>query len=54
MQNGKVELRKGREVKEVPIEPLSPERSKPIAYMVEALRSGKPVEGMVGLDLNDR
>jgi predicted dehydrogenase len=52
MQNGKVELRKGRETKEVPIEALPPERSKPIAYMVEVLKSGKQVEGMVAVDIN--
>lgn len=52
MQNGKVELKKGRETQEVPIEPLSPERAKPVAYMVESLKSGKPVEGLVGIDLN--
>lgn len=52
MQNGKVELRKGRDSKELPIEPLPAERSKPIVYMVESLKSGKPLEGMVGLDIN--
>jgi predicted dehydrogenase len=52
MQNGKVELRKGREVKEVAIEPLPPERSKPITYMVETLKAGKQIEGMTAMDLN--
>jgi predicted dehydrogenase len=52
MQNGKVELKKGRDVKEVAIDPLPAERSKPIAYMVEVLRSGKPVEGLVAVDIN--
>jgi predicted dehydrogenase len=52
MQNGKVELKKGREVKELPIEPLPAGRSKPIAYMVEVLKSGKSVEGLVAVDIN--
>lgn len=52
MQNGKVELRKGRNTQEIAIAPLPPARSKPIAYMVECLRSGKPVEGMTALDIN--
>lgn len=52
MQNGKVELRKGRDVKELPIEPLPAERSRPIANMVEVLKSGKSVEGLVAVDIN--
>jgi predicted dehydrogenase len=52
MQNGKVELKKGRDVKVVPVEALPAERSKPIAYMVEVLKSGKPVDGLVAVDIN--
>ncbi len=52
MQNGKVELRKGRETQQVQIDPLPAERSKPVVYMVESLRSGKAIEGMTALDIN--
>ncbi len=52
MQNGKVELKKGRDVKELPIEPLPADRAKPVAYMVEVLKSGKSVEGLVAVDIN--
>ena len=52
MQNGKVELRKGREVREVALEPLPTERSEPIACMVNAIRANKPIEGMTALDIN--
>ncbi len=52
MQNGKVEVRKGRETQNVAIEPLPAERSKPIVYMVDRLRSGKPIEGMTAIDIN--
>lgn len=52
MKNGKVELRKGRQSEAVKIEPLAPERAEPIAYMVSCLREHKPVEGMVGMDIN--
>jgi predicted dehydrogenase len=52
MINGKVELRKGREAREVPLPALPPERSEPIAYMVNCLRAKKPVEGMVSLPIN--
>ncbi len=52
MQNGKVELKQGRESKEVPIEPLPADRSKPVVYMVASMKSGKPLDGMVGIDIN--
>ncbi len=52
MQNGKVELRKGRESKEVPIDPLPAERAKPVTYMVETLKAGKQIEGMTAMDIN--
>ena len=53
MQNGKVELRKGRgQPREIKIDALAPESSEPIAFMVNTIRTGKPIGGMVGLDLN--
>jgi predicted dehydrogenase len=52
MQNGKLELRQGRESKEVPLEPLPPERSEPIRFMVEAIRRNRPIEGLTALDIN--
>lgn len=52
MMNGKVEQRKGRETREVAIEPLPPERADPISYMVDAIRNHKPIEGLVALDVN--
>ena len=52
MQNGKVELKKGREAKELPIAPLPADQSKPVTYMVQVLKSGKAVDGIVGIDIN--
>lgn len=52
MQNGKVELRKGRDSKEVAIEPLPPEKMKPVTYMVETLKAGKSIEGMTAMNIN--
>jgi predicted dehydrogenase len=52
MQNGKVELRKGRETQNVAIEPLPANRSKPVAYMVDTLKSGKQIEGLTAMDIN--
>lgn len=48
----KVEYRKGRDVQQIAIQPLPPERSEPITYMVNCLRAKKPVEGLVGLPIN--
>lgn len=36
----------------VQIAPLPPERSEPIAYMVDRLRSGQPLDGPSALDIN--
>jgi predicted dehydrogenase len=47
-----VALRQGRESKDLPMEPLPPDRAEPIAYMVSALKNKKPIEGMVALDIN--
>ncbi|MDQ6676000.1 MAG: Gfo/Idh/MocA family oxidoreductase [Acidobacteriota bacterium] len=52
MQNGKVTEKAGREVKEIPIEPLAPEDADPVSYMVSRMRSGKAIEGMTALDIN--
>lgn len=53
MQNGKVELRKGRgEPVTVDLPALEPENAEPIAHMVNAIRTKKPLGGMVGLDIN--
>lgn len=53
MTNRGVELRKSRgPAEEVKVEPLSPERSEPIAFMLNAIQSGKPIEGLTALDIN--
>jgi predicted dehydrogenase len=54
MQNGKVTLRKGQRSPEeqVPVEALVPAHADPIAYMVDRVRTKKPVEGIVAIDIN--
>ena len=52
MTNGKVEVRKGRDTSAAPITLLAPENAEPIAHMINAIKSGKPLEGMVGIDIN--
>jgi len=44
--------RKGRESKELTIDPLPPERAEPIAYMVNAIKEHKPIEGLTAIDIN--
>ncbi|MFN0166495.1 MAG: Gfo/Idh/MocA family protein [Bryobacteraceae bacterium] len=48
----KVELRKANHTQDVPLDPLPPGRGEPIANMIQAIESGKPLEGLVGMDMN--
>jgi predicted dehydrogenase len=53
MRSGRVDLRKSRgQAQEVPLAALPPERSEPIAYMVNAMKEGRPLEGLVALPIN--
>lgn len=53
MKHGSVELREHRAAaKQLPLKPLPPERSEPITYMIHCLRSNKPLEGLVAIDIN--
>lgn len=53
VRNGNVELRKGREnATALSLDPLPPERSEPIAYMLDCIRRQRPPEGLVGIDIN--
>ena len=58
MQNGKVELRKGTRRGAAQGVHASircrPERAEPVAYMVNALRNKKDIEGLTALDINVR
>ena len=52
MTQQKVELRMGRDTKELPLAPLPPEKADPIAFMVDAIKNNKPIEGITSLDIN--
>jgi hypothetical protein len=52
MQNGKVEVRSGRETRSVSLEPLPSDRAEPLALIAAAMREKKPVEGLTALDIN--
>jgi len=52
MTQQKVELRTGRDSKELPLAPLPPEKADPVAFMVNAIRNDKPIDGITALDIN--
>ena len=52
MRNGLAELRTGRDTQSLPLDPLPAGRAEPIAYMVNVLRSAKPIDGLTALDIN--
>lgn len=52
MSSNKVEVRKGRETKDVPLTALEPDRAEPIAYMVSRMKQNQPLDGLVALPLN--
>ncbi len=52
MKNGSAELRAGGDSRPLTLDPLPPERAEPIAYLVNSLRAGKPLEGLTALDIN--
>ena len=47
-----VEMRRGRDVQELALTPLSPEASEPIAYMVSRIKANGPIEGLTAIDIN--
>lgn len=53
MTNNTVEVRKGRESAQ-PVQPglLEGAQAEPIAFFIEAIRSGRPISGLTGLDMN--
>jgi predicted dehydrogenase len=52
MTQQKVEVRTGRETRELPLIPLPPEKADPISLMVDAIRNNKSIEGITALDIN--
>jgi predicted dehydrogenase len=52
MTKEKVEVRGKKAAQDVKLTPLSAERAEPVAYMVDCLRKGQPVEGLVAVDIN--
>ena len=54
MTHAGVQLQSGREKRDLKIDPLPPEESEPVAYMVSRIRAGQPIEGLTAIDINVR
>lgn len=52
MQNGKVTTKFKNQATDISLEPLVPEDSEPISYMVSRMRTKRPLEGLTALDIN--
>lgn len=53
MKNGSVEEQIGKAPQtSAPIQPLPPDESEPVRFMVSRLREHKPIEGLTALDIN--
>ncbi len=53
MREGKAELRvDGQAPRDLPLSPLEPARSSPVAYMVGRMKSHQPLDGLVALPVN--
>lgn len=52
LDGDRVEIWKGKESTEVVVPPLPADRQEPISYIISRLSSGKPVDGLVALDIN--
>jgi predicted dehydrogenase len=53
MTKEKVEVRGAKKTaQDIALTPLPAERAEPVAYMVNCLRTGKPIEGLVAIDIN--
>ncbi len=53
MSQEKVELRaSGQAPRDLPLQPLAPERAEPVAYLVSRMKQNQPLEGLVALPIN--
>lgn len=52
MTRAKVEVHKGSEIADTPLENLTPERSDPLSYMTNAIATQRAPDGLVALDIN--
>jgi predicted dehydrogenase len=52
MTHGGVQMQLGRNKTDLKVDPLPPDESEPVAYMVSRMQAGKPIEGMTAIDIN--
>ncbi len=52
MTHSAVSVQVGRDKHDLPITPLPPDESEPVAYMVSRIEANKPIEGLTAMDIN--
>ena len=52
MTHAGVQMQVGRDKSELKVDPLPPDESEPVAYMVSRIEAHKPIEGLTGIDIN--
>jgi predicted dehydrogenase len=52
MTHAAVDMQVGREKQVLKVDPLPPEDSEPVAYMVSRMQAGKPIEGLTAIGIN--
>jgi predicted dehydrogenase len=52
MTRGGIQMQVGREKSALKIDPLPPDQSEPVAYMVSRIESEKAIEGLTGIEIN--
>jgi len=52
MTQAGVEMRKGKETKQLTVKPLGVDESDPVAYMVSRIKADKPIEGLTAIGIN--
>ena len=52
MTQAGVEMRKGKDMKQLTVTPLGEEESEPVAYMVSRIKADKPIEGLTAIGIN--
>ena len=52
MNQRTVEMRTGKNTKELSITTLGQDESEPVAYMVSRMKAKKPIEGLTAVDIN--
>jgi predicted dehydrogenase len=52
MAHSGVELRRGKETRQLTLDPLPAGEDEPIAYMISRIKANQPIEGLTAIDIN--